>query len=370
MNTAELKELWGYLHEHPEISWEEEETTAYLMDFFKTKGLHPVAFQSIPGFYVEIGQGKPVIAVRADMDALLQEVDFEMQANHSCGHDAHMAIVTAVIIRLSQKANKFTGTLRAIFQPAEEKGGGAINVVEEGITDDIDYLYGVHLRPENELTFPQCAPAINHGACVFLWGKITGADHHGARPQEGVNAIEIAYSILQHMQQIHTTPMVPASVKMTHIQAGGANINVIPGSATFGIDMRAQSNEVMDVLKQRIDEICESVSELYGCSIELQMDDEVPAAVIHPETESHMKRAITDVLGKDQSASAITTSGSDDFHFYTLLKPRIKATMLALGADVTPGLHHPEMTFNHDALENGAAVLMEVCQSHLLTDSP
>lgn len=363
-----MKKLWHYLHEHPEKSWEEEETTKYLMEFFATRDLNPVAFQSIPGFYVEIGAGSPVVAIRADMDALFQEVNLEMQANHSCGHDAHMTIVTAVMLRLVQEADKFTGTLRAIFQPAEEKGGGAIKVVEAGIADDIDYLYGVHVRPENELVFPKCAPAIDHGACVFLWGKITGDDHHGARPQEGVNAIEVAYHILQHIQQIHTTPMVPASVKMTYLQAGGANINVIPGSATFGIDMRAQSNEVMDILKQRVDEISETVSRLYGCSIELQMDDEVPAAVIHPEAEERLKQAIMNVLGEIQTAPAITTSGSDDFHFYTLLKPHIKATMLALGADVTPGLHHPEMTFHHDALENGTAILMEVCRSHLLTD--
>src|SRR5699024_1642372 len=95
------------------------------------------------------------------------------------------------------------------------------------------------------------------------------------------------------------------------------------------------------------------------------MDDEVPAAVIHPEAEEKMNQAIMEVLGKEQTTPAILTSGSDDFHFYTLLKPHIKATMLALGADVTHALHHPDMTVNHDALEHGAAVLMEACRSVL-----
>lgn len=114
-----------------------------------------------------------------------------------------------------------------------------------------------------------------------------------------------------------------------------------------------------------MNDISELLSKYYGCSIELEMDDEVPAAVIHPEAEEKMNQAIMEVLGKEQTTPAILTSGSDDFHFYTLLKPHIKATMLALGADVTPGLHHPEMTFNHDALENGVAVLMEACRSLL-----
>lgn len=360
-----MKELWGYLHEHPEKSWEEINTTKYLMDYITKKGLHPVAFETIPGFFVDIGQGEPVVAIRADMDALYQVVNQKEQANHSCGHDAHMTIVTTVMLRLAQEADSFTGTLRAIYQPAEEKGGGAVYTVETGVADDIDYLFGLHVRPANELSFPQCAPAINHGSCVFLHGKITGNDHHGARPQEGVNAIEVAYSMVQHIQQVHVNPMTPASVKMTHIEAGGKNINIIPGSATFGLDMRAQTNEVMDFLKRRVNDISEMLSKHYGCTIELEMNDEVPAAVIHPEAEEQMKRAITNVLGREQTAPAILTSGSDDFHFYTLLKPHIKATMLALGADVTPGLHHPEMTFNHDAMENGVAILMEACRSLL-----
>ncbi|HLR54209.1 MAG TPA: amidohydrolase [Pseudogracilibacillus sp.] len=365
MKTSEMQDLWRYLHEHPERSWEEIETTNYLMDYVKKRGLQPVPFATIPGFSVDIGQGEPVVAIRADMDALYQEVNQKVQANHSCGHDAHMAIVTTVMLRLAQEAEHFTGTLRAIYQPAEEKGGGAIYTVETGVADDIDYLFGLHVRPANEVAFPQCAPAINHGACVFLHGKITGNDHHGARPQEGVNAIEVAYSMLQHIQHVHINPMTPASVKMTHIQAGGKNINIIPGSATFGLDMRAQSNEAMDFLKKRVNDISELLSKYYGCSIELEMDDEVPAAVIHPEAEEKMNQAIMEVLGKEQTTPAILTSGSDDFHFYTLLKPHIKATMLALGADVTPGLHHPDMTFNHDALENGVAVLMEACRSLL-----
>src|SRR5699024_1097755 len=145
----------------------------------------------------------------------------------------------------------------------------------------------------------------------------------------------------------------------------GKNINIIPGSATFGLDMRAQSNEAMDFLKKRVNDISELLSKYYGCSIELEMDDEVPAAVIHPEAEEKMNQAIMEVLREEQKKHAILTSGSDDFHFYTLLKPHLKATMLALGADVTPGLHHPDMTFNHDAFENGVAVLMEACRSLL-----
>src|SRR5690625_1808890 len=91
---------------------------------------------------------------------ILQNVDGVMQANHSCGHDAHMTIVLGVMKRLKQVESELTGTIRAIFQPAEELGNGSVEVIKEGIIDDLDYLYGVHVRPHNEITYPNCAPSI------------------------------------------------------------------------------------------------------------------------------------------------------------------------------------------------------------------
>jgi amidohydrolase len=95
----------------------------------------------------------------------------------------------------SQWVQKFNGTLRCIFQPAEEKGNGALKMVEKGIVDDVDYLFGVHLRPKEELELGFAAPSIRHGAAIFLEGKIIGEDTHGARPHLGVNAIEVGYAI-------------------------------------------------------------------------------------------------------------------------------------------------------------------------------
>src|SRR5699024_8932612 len=365
MDTKAVHKLWSYLHSHPEVSWEEKATTSYLMNLFEEQGLHPTAFQSIPGFYVEVGKGRPVVGLRADMDALFQEVDGSMQVNHSCGLDAHMTMVTAAVLRLQKQADSLNGTVRAIFQPAEEIGNGAVKVVEEGIADDLDYLFGVHVRPKNEIPYPYCAPAIDHGACVFAKGTITGEDHHGARPQEGVNAVEIGYSMSQHIRLIHTPPMIPAYIKMTNFHAGGENLNIIPGSATFGLDIRAQSNEVMDMLKQKAQDICVKIGELYNRDIELILEDDVPAAVIHSDAEQIMSEAIETSLGKKYTEKRIITSGSDDFHFYTLLRPHIKATMIGLGADVTPGLHHPQMSFTHEALENGTTILMNACLSVL-----
>lgn len=361
MDRKRMEVLWNHLHTHAEISWKEVETTNYLVALFKKSGFHPVRFQHIPGFYVEIGNDKPVVGLRADMDALWQEVDGEHQANHSCGHDAHMTIVTEAMHLLKKMEGDFSGTIRAIFQPAEELGNGANRVVEEGIIDDMDYLFGIHLRPKSEIGFPNCAPGIQHGACLFVKGEIKGEDYHGARPHEGINAIEVGGIIQQHLKNIHISPFIPASIKMTNFHAGTDNFNIIPGKATFGLDIRSQTNEGMTFLKGEISRLLEHISNIYNVPIEYELIDDVPAAMINPEAEKIMEQAIIHTLGKNALVSTIETPGSDDFHYYTANRPQVKATMLALGANVSPGLHHPHMTFNHESLKNGVEVLVEAC---------
>lgn len=355
----ETKQLFSYLHEHAEVSWEEVETTNYLVDLFEEAGFSPKRFEHIPGFSVEIGEGSPKIGLRADMDALMQEVDGEMRANHSCGHDAHMTIVTGVMHRLKE-IKHLDGTVRAIFQPAEELGNGSLSVVKEGVVDDLDYLYGVHVRPHDEISFPSCAPSLSHGACQFGRGKIKGLDHHGARPHQGVNAIEVASLINHHFGLMHTNPHVAATVKMTNIQAGTDNLNTIPGSATFGLDLRAQENEVMDELRLKVEQTCTHLSDHFNIPIEMEWFDHVPAAKIDEDAEEILAQSIEEILG-EPAEPRIITPGADDFHFYTIERPHLKATMLALGADVTPGLHDPYMNFNHQSMEHAIDILTDVC---------
>jgi amidohydrolase len=167
------------------------------------------------------------------MDALWQEVDGEMKANHSCGHDAHMSMVIGLLLSLKEQASEFNGTLRCIFQPAEEMGNGALKMVEKGTVDDVDYLFGVHLRPKEELELEFAAPSIRHGAAIFLEGKIFGEDTHGARPHLGVNAIKVGYAIQNLIRSIPLSPFIPHSIKMTSFHAGSTNYNIIPGLRLF-----------------------------------------------------------------------------------------------------------------------------------------
>jgi amidohydrolase len=301
-----------------------------------------------------------VIGLRTDIDALWQEVDGTWRANHSCGHDAHMTMVLETIATLQEAGFQPTGTLKVLFQPAEEKGEGALMLVEKGVVDDIEYLFGVHLRPIQELRAGLAGPAIYNGAALFMEGEITGVAAHGARPHLGVNVIEVAAAILHGLGTIHTNPVVPATAKMTMLKAGGENYNIIPDRAIFALDLRAQNNQVMDELQDKIKRLIAGVETMYGAQITLRTGSRMVAAEVHDEAKALMEQAILDILGEDGLRPAPVSPGAEDFHFYTVERPQIKATMLALGCDLGPGLHHPHMEFTRESLLDGVKILSQV----------
>ena len=350
-----IGEWFNHFHAHPEVSWKEVETTAKLAEILTEMDVKHHTFSDVTGVVAEIGEGDRIIAVRADIDALWQEVDGVLKANHSCGHDANMAMVLGALRYLQNE--ELSSKIRFIFQPAEEKGNGANAMIERGAIDGVSHLFGVHLRPQEEMPFGKVTPSIHHGAALFLEGKIIGADAHGARPQQGKNALDPLFAIAQFIKTINFSPYEAYSAKLTKVQAGGESLNIIPGTATFAIDARAQSNAVLNQLKERIDEGIVAIGKLHAVEIELTWSDYTPAAEVSEEAAAIAAEAIVETVGEEAFAPAIITSGSDDFHFYTIHNPELKATMIGIGADLGPGLHHPDMTFNREALDIGARVL-------------
>ncbi|GAA4713250.1 M20 peptidase aminoacylase family protein [Brevibacillus fulvus] len=351
---------FSHLHANPEISWKEVETTRYLEARARRLGLRVTTFEDCTGLVAEWGEGKPVVGLRTDIDALWQIVDGEWRANHSCGHDAHMTMVLEAVESLIAAGFQPKGTLKILFQPAEEKGNGALKLVEKGMVDDIEYLFGVHLRPVQEMKDGFAGPAIYNGAAMFIEGEIKGTAAHGARPHLGVNVIEVASAIVNGLADIHINPVVPATVKMTMLQAGGESYNIIPDYATFALDLRAQTNQAMEELVAGVNRVVQGAAAMYGAAIKLTPGSSMVAAEVDEEAKQLMAQAIVDTLGADKLGEAPVTPGAEDFHHYTVSRPAIKATMLALGCDLTPGLHHPEMTFNREALVSGVEILARV----------
>lgn len=345
------------LHSIPEVSFQEIKTTDYIESALKALNIDVVRFPNHTGLAAQIGSGQPVVGIRADMDALWQEVDGKMQANHSCGHDAHMTIGLGVLAALKKEEATLQGTVRCLFQPAEEQGNGSLSVIQTGFADDMEFLFGVHLRPKEELPLGKSAPSIRHGAAVFFEGNIHGDDLHGARPHQGVNAIDVGMMLQQQLNQLRLSPMVPHSIKMTKFIAGGKSPNIIPGTASFSIDARAQTNDELTTLQNLAQQSMDSLGRLYAVKISGSWIDFTPGAEVSKEAEDILAYAIGQTQGTDKLAEPVITPGSDDFHFYTIERPQLKASMLALGADLSPGLHHPKMTFDYSCLQHGVDIL-------------
>jgi len=359
MSNAVLEETiyqwFEHFHKYPEVSWKEFETTKKIASILDELSVSYRLLGDVPGLIAEIGTGDEIVAVRADIDALWQEVDGKWQANHSCGHDANITMVLGALLLL--KDRPLQHRVRFIFQPAEELGNGACAAFERGAVDGVSHLFGVHLRPIEELPLGKVSPAIHHGAAYFLEGTIRGTDAHGARPHQGKNAIDVIMAVQQMLNSIHLSPFEPHSAKLTKIVADGGSTNIIPGTANFSMDIRAQRNNQLELLRSRIEFGLTSIQQQFEIDMDWKWIDYTPGAEVSSIAARMAKDAILETLGEGHLAGEITTPGSDDFHFYTVKKPELKATMIGIGANLTPGLHHPKMTFERSALMDAAKVL-------------
>ncbi|MCM3771742.1 amidohydrolase [Priestia aryabhattai] len=347
------------LHDLAEPSWHEKKTSKYVAQFLSQSGLEVQTFNDHYGLTAEIaGQTKQIIAIRADMDALLQEVDGVERANHSCGHDAHSTMVLYAAKMLASSKTPPLHTIRFIFQPAEETAKGALQMIKDGALDDVSLLFGIHLRPHTEVPGGKAAPAILHGSALTIEGQIKGVQAHAARPHEGKNPIESVSLLLQLLKNIRLTSEAAFSVQMTQVKAGASSSNVSPETASFTLDLRAPANELMDELKSQVTAVMKHVSELNDTPIVWKESGFSPAAQPDDYAVTLVEKAIVDVLGPEALTKPCVSVGAEDFHFYTWTFSHIKATMLGLGCDLKPGLHHPHMTFQKEALISGTQILL------------
>ncbi|WP_419392550.1 amidohydrolase [Cytobacillus praedii] len=348
------------LHLLAEPSWKEEKTSNYIKDMLEASGIRVQTFPDHYGLLAEIpGRKADVIALRADMDALVQEVDGRVQANHSCGHDAHSTMVLFTALALAKTSEQLTHTVRFIFQPAEEKAEGALKMMEAGALKNVKFLGGIHLRPKFEVPYEKASPVIIHGSTVSIKGVIKGVQAHAARPEEGNNPLEAAALLVQAIRQIRLKDEYPYSIKITELHGGEAS-NLIPESARFIFDLRAETNETMEKLIKQSEHTIKKVAELTETVIDFSLVEYSPAAIKNETAIKLAESAIRFVLSEDNLQPICKSPGAEDFHFYTLNNPDIAATMIGLGCDLSPGLHHPNMSFNQEALIYGTKILVKL----------
>ncbi len=313
-------------HRYPELSFKEYRTGEVIEKELKSMGLNPKTNVGKTGLTadIEFGDG-PMIAIRADMDALpIQEtsgLDFASVNDgvmHACGHDGHMAMLLAAAkVLTSKKHNEYNGTVRLIFQPAEEGEGGARYMIEDGCLDDVEEIYGIHVwnyQPLGEIGVKD-GPIM--AAADMFNIIIKGIGGHGAAPQGTVDSIVVASQLVQSLQTIvsrNTNPLESSVVSIGKIN-GGNNFNIIADEVFLSGTVRAYTEENRFLIKKRLNEIIDGVANTYRAEIKLDYKDGYPPTINHPSQTEKVLNAAKKVVGS-KAGKPYLSMGGEDFAYY------------------------------------------------------
>jgi len=312
-------------HRNPELSFQEFRTAKVISNELKSMGLDPKINIGKTGLIADIKFGEgPMIALRADMDALpIQEtsgLDFSSQNNgimHACGHDGHMAMLLGTAKALTLNKKKYNGSVRFIFQPAEEGLGGAEYMIKDGCLEGVDEIYGIHVWNYQEFGEVGVKDGPIMAAADMFDIKVKGIGGHGAAPQGTVDTIIVAAHLIQALQTIvsrNTNPLESTVVTIGQIN-GGSNFNIIADEVKLTGTARSYTEENRLLIKTRIAEIIKGVERSFNAKIILDYRDGYPPTVNHQKPTLNILKAATKVVG-DKAGEPYLSMGGEDFSYY------------------------------------------------------
>ncbi|MBQ8618697.1 MAG: amidohydrolase [Clostridia bacterium] len=365
-----------YLHAHAETGFDLHETWAYVFAALEQMGYAPRRCGRC-GIVAEAGQGEKCILLRADMDALpIREesgVDFACPTGsmHACGHDMHTAMLLGAARLIKEREASLGGTVRLMFQPAEELLAGAADMLADGLLDAPRPAAAFMIHVLTGLDIPVgtmiiSAPGVSAPAAATFEIRIQGKGCHGAMPHTGVDPITVAAHTVLGLQQISTRELSirqSAALTIGMLQSGDA-ANAIPDNALLRGSLRAYDDETVDFIRQRIREISQGTAATFRAQAEVEQLSYAPTLL----NAEHVSRlALTTLrtllgpertmLSTDLSGSGAKSSGSEDFAAVSHEVPSVMAA-LAAGRPQdghTHPTHHPQVTFDEAALPVGAA---------------
>ena len=314
-----------YFHENPELSFKEFDTAKKIKEELELMGLRPKIKVGKTGVIADLKFGEgPVIGFRADMDALpIQETSGLPFASkndgvmHACGHDGHIAMLLGAAQVLCQNKKKYHGTVRFIFQPAEEGGGGARYMIEDGCLDNLDEIYGIHVwnyQPYGEVGVKE-GPIMASADMFDI--KIKGIGGHGAAPQGTVDTIIVASHLVQALQTIvsrNTNPLESTVITIGKIN-GGHNFNIIADEVNLSGTTRAYTEKNRDLIKLRMEEIILGVSKTFNAEIIFNYIDGYPPTINHEKQSTMVLEAARKVVG-EKAGPPYLSMGGEDFAYY------------------------------------------------------
>lgn len=367
----ELREIRHYLHQHPELSGQEYQTTAFLKDRLEGLGIHVLESGLKTGLIAEIGTGHPVVALRADIDALpiVEQTGLPYQSQnpgvmHACGHDFHQTSLLGAAALLKEKEAQLDGTVRLIFQPAEEISEGATEVLATGLLEDVQGIIGFHNMPQ--LKAGQLA--LNAGAMMAGVEKfkvtVTGVSSHAARPDLGADTVTAVTTMVQNLQLLISrtvSPFETAVLSITHLDVG-STWNVLPKSGYFEGTIRSFNPSLQRELKERF------ISIIRHTAKSLEVDVTFEWGVTPPVTfnNEELTQLVWDASqGLAEVIPATPSTAGEDFAFYQEQIPGVFAFIGSNGEPDAPDLHHDQMTIDDAAFQVSVPYYVENAQALL-----
>ena len=372
----ELSAIRRDLHAHPEIGFEEVRTSGIVAEKLAQWGIEVhrgLGGTGVVGVLKGKGNGTRRVGLRADMDALPMDENTNLKWRstipgrfHGCGHDGHTTILLGTARYLAETRN-FDGTVHFIFQPAEEGLGGARAMIKDGLFEKFpcDEIYGLHNAPD-----------LNHGELAILPGPaMAGADFfditingygaHGAMPERSKDPIVIAMALVQALQSIVSRNVIPteaAVVSITQIQAGSA-YNVIPGDAKLAGTMRAFSDEVRALMRERMRAISAGMAAAFQVEIDVDIRDIFRVLVNQEEHSKVVAEAAQAVVGPaNVKTRAQPKMGSEDF---ADMLQAVPGAYFWLGHDGSVPVHNPAFTLDDKILPVGASIFARIIETRL-----
>ena len=367
----ELAEIRYYIHQHPELSGQEYQTTAFLKERLEELGIRILESGLKTGLIAEIGSGQPVVALRADIDALpiLEQTNLPYKSQnpgvmHACGHDFHQTSLLGAAALLKEKEDQLEGTVRLIFQPAEEISEGASDVLATGLLEDVQGIIGFHNIPQ--LKAGQLA--LNAGAMMAGVEKfkvtVTGVSSHAARPDLGVDTVTAITTMVQNLQLLISrtvSPFETAVLSITHLDVG-STWNVLPKSGYFEGTIRSFNPSVQRELKEHFVSIVRHIAKSLEVDVAFEWGVTPPVTFNDEELTKVVWEASQDLA---EVLPANPSTAGEDFAFYQERIPGVFAFIGSNGEPDAPDLHHDHMTIDDAAFEVSVPYYVENAQALL-----
>ena len=384
---AELQSIRRDLHAHPELAFEETRTSEVVAQKLQEWGIPIIRGMGVTGVVgvIKNGESKRAIGLRADMDALpMQEFNSFAHASknagkmHGCGHDGHTAMLLGAAHYLARHRN-FDGTVYLIFQPAEEGGGGAKRMMDEGLFTEcpMDAVFGMHNWPG----IPAGQFAVTPGPMMASSNEfkvtVKGKGSHAAQPYKGIDPIMVAVQIAQSWQTIisrNRNPVDAAVLSITQIHAGSAT-NVIPDEATLIGTVRTFDTGVLDMIERRMQAIAEHTAAAFDAQIDFRFKRNYPPLINHAKETAFAIEVMRSIVGTEGvDTDAEPTMGAEDFAYMLQEKPGCyvfigngQGDHRFAGHGLGPcNLHNPSYDFNDDLLPIGATYWVRLAESFLV----